>query len=312
MSFSEIYYGCGIAFESDLELPGIPVSAVRLPQVHVRLGSIPSSDEIQLTAENWYHAVPGRLQFLVPDVGRFLVSNGTDILVDPATCASESDVRLFLLGSAFGALLHQRGVLPLHASTVRVGNHYAAFLGNSGDGKSTQAAVLHQAGYSHAGDDICPVTPDGDDAACADLGFTRMKLWEDTIRFLQIDQRGLQRSDFDRNKYDVPTCRLAGRERRPLSAVYVLEYIEDGEQPGIERVTGQSCLPLLLQHTYRYCFVEPLDVTERHFCLCLDVARTVPIFRLRRRPGTEYLDETTDMLKQHWNRLDLLKSANVA
>ncbi|MGI4730626.1 MAG: hypothetical protein ACRYFW_02615 [Janthinobacterium lividum] len=57
----------------------------------------------------------------VPDVARILVWSGREIVVDPAPRADDAAIRAFLLGSAMGALLHQRGLLPLHASAVAMG-----------------------------------------------------------------------------------------------------------------------------------------------------------------------------------------------
>ena len=47
----------------------------------------------------------------------------------------EGDVRAYLLGTAIGALLHQRGLLPLHASAVEVNGRAVAFIAPAGHGK---------------------------------------------------------------------------------------------------------------------------------------------------------------------------------
>jgi hypothetical protein len=39
-----------------------------------------------------------------------LISDGCEILIEPFSGLDAKDLRLFLLGSAEGALLHQRGV----------------------------------------------------------------------------------------------------------------------------------------------------------------------------------------------------------
>jgi len=69
-----------------------------------------------------------------------------------------ADVRLFLLGSAIGALMHQRGLLVLHGSTVKVGDECVVFLGSSGVGKSTLATQLRHRGYACLGDDVCAIS----------------------------------------------------------------------------------------------------------------------------------------------------------
>ncbi len=305
MTAAHIYHGCGITFESELELPGIPRSDGTPPSATIRPGTIPSAQQHSLTAHDWYHAAPGQLQFLIPGIGRYQVTNGTDVLIEPASGASASDLRLFLMGSAFGGLLHQRGVLPLHASTVRVGDGYVGFVGHSGDGKSTQSAILHHAGYPLAGDDICPVAVTEDGSVLADSGFPRLKLCSDALDALNICRDGLERACIERDKYSLSTREQSGPEQRPLRALYRLEYATDDSGVGIEQLTGQRCLPELLQHTYRYCFVSGLGCTAHHFQLCSQLAATVPVFTFRRRRGAEYFAENVERLEQHWHQLML-------
>jgi len=63
-------------------------------------------------------------------------------------------VRLYLLGSAWGALCYQRDLLVLHASAVRVDGRAVAFCGRPGMGKSTLAAWLAESGHALVSDDL--------------------------------------------------------------------------------------------------------------------------------------------------------------
>lgn len=306
MSFSEIYYGCGVTFESEIPLPGVPSAAERRPAVHVVLGTIPSESRHELSAENWFHADHNSLQFLIPGVGQFRVTEGREILVEPFSTASETDLRLSLTGPAFGALLHQRGVLPLCASSIRVDDSYVAFVGKSGIGKSTQAAMLHTVGFPLAGDDVCPVSVINGKDVNADLGFTRVKLWPDK------SPEGMERLDFDHDKCEVPAIQLTAGEARPLAAIYVIEDADESNLAEIIQVKGQSCLPLMLRNTYRYCFADSLGCTETYFCNCLDLARSVPIYRLRRHRGVDRFSATVALLTQHWELLGIRQTNAVA
>jgi len=59
------------------------------------------------------------------------------------------------MGSAMGALLHQRNILALHAGTIAVNGGSVIFCGPSGIGKSTLAAGFRRRGYPNvAGDDV--------------------------------------------------------------------------------------------------------------------------------------------------------------
>ncbi len=58
----------------------------------------------------------------------------------------DDDVRLFLLGSVMGAVLHYRGVTPLHGNGFVHEGGAVLVLGNMGVGKSTLAAALVKKG----------------------------------------------------------------------------------------------------------------------------------------------------------------------
>src|SRR5687767_37791 len=89
----------------------------------------------------------------IPEVASYRI-DATSILVSPAPAVPEQNLRLYLLGSAFGALLHQRGLLPLHANAVEIDGKAVAFMGASGEGKSTLAAWFHDRGFNIIADDV--------------------------------------------------------------------------------------------------------------------------------------------------------------
>src|SRR6266702_2245306 len=104
-------------------------------------------------------ARPGALLRVVPCVARYLVTGGNRIEVAPEASANPTEIVSFLLGGVRGALIHQRGELPLHASTVVPpgGSQAVAICGPSGVGKSTLAAELVQRGWSLLADDLTRV-----------------------------------------------------------------------------------------------------------------------------------------------------------
>jgi hypothetical protein len=83
-----------------------------------RLGDVPAELPGCLQRGARFQAAPGRLLVWLDQVARYLVSDGREVVVQPESGALESDLRLFLLCSPMGAVLHQRGFLPLHASAV--------------------------------------------------------------------------------------------------------------------------------------------------------------------------------------------------
>jgi hypothetical protein len=160
-------------------------------------------------------------QFLFhePNVGRFLLKDGAEIVVAPESQANGEDVPVFLLGTVFGILLHQRGQIVLHASAVEVNGKAVLFCGSSGAGKSTLAAALAQRGYRLLTDDVA-ITLDLDATPIVHPDGRQLKLWAQAIEKLE----------------------LAGSRRNPVRRSLKKFYVEPGRSDRSMRTLG-SMLP---------------------------------------------------------------------
>ncbi len=160
----------------------------------------------------------------IPGSARYLVEDGARVTVELADGAPEADVRGYLLGSVFGALCHQNGLLPLHASAVLGRDGVAAFLGDSGAGKSTTAAFLEQRGHRVISDDICLL----DDGSWVIPVAGWLKLWRESFDNLgQVPDEGARVfSQTDKyRRYLEPTPAAGLRLRHVV-------FLEQGE-PGL-------------------------------------------------------------------------------
>src|SRR5215831_12802007 len=128
-----------------------------------------------------------------PAIGRFLLRAGKEILMDLAPSSDDDEVRAYLLGAVFGALCHQRGITPLHASAIDVPGGCVAFVGPSGAGKSTLVATLARCGHEIITDDACflHVGTNGDVQTWP--GISRIRLWEDARAALGFEGPGVER-----------------------------------------------------------------------------------------------------------------------
>jgi len=297
------YHACGVTFESQLELPGIPrANTQQVPSVRLYFGDVPESLEDPAGRGAAYDAAPGRLLLRSP-AGRYLVRDGREIIIQPKPETPESEIRIFLMGSAFGALLHQRGVLPLHASTVQVGDGCVAFAGISGSGKSTLAAFLHQKGYPLVGDDICPVRFLPGVGAVALPGFRRFKLWADSMIALGWDAADYPQPRTQLEKYEVTAGNVVTERLFPLRRLYLLSETRDRDPVGIHPVEGPDRLKALLGNTYRFGYLDGFGLKTDHFKICMGVLSSTDVFRLWRPLDLSKMAEPITWLEEHWRDL---------
>jgi hypothetical protein len=290
----------GLAIACDLELPElIPDAGAGPADVRVRLGATGAPAETSLGL----HVEGEEALLVVQTIGRFLTRGGREMIVEPAPDVSARNLRLYLLGSAFAAVLHQRGLLPLHANAVVVEGAAIGFMGHPGAGKSTLAAWFHDRGFDVLADDVCVVTPAPEGRPLAYPGIPRLRLWREAL-----EASGRQASSYDRafddmDKYTVPTDLERLLPPVPLSHLYLLEKAEG--DPGVVRLEGAAAVEALVANTYRGSYVRLIGRTRQHLLACAELARTVPVFRARRRWGYDNFDAEGAALEahaRHWIR----------
>lgn len=288
----------GLHLRSELPLVELPSAVFDTADVDIRLGSVESGEPGQVG----YAPTTGGTLLTVPEVGRYRITGGREIVVDPLPSASPRNVRLFLLGSALGAILHQRGILPLHANAIDFGGRAVAFSGHSGAGKSTIAAWFHDRGHVVLSDDVCVTAFNEAGRVIAHPGIPRLRLWREALDASGRTADGLGRSFDNLDKYDVPTDNSSLRRPLPLDRVYVLRKAPEGAaEARIRRLTGVEAVEALVANTYRGAFLKMIGRTGEHLNACLRVARSVPVFVAERKWGFDSFDEQARLLEEHAN-----------
>lgn len=287
-----MYTGYGLRIDSDLPLPDLapePSSPASLPDVVVRLGPVepPSAGAVLLPRGLWVDGE--RIGIDVPEVGRYACSGGSLITVEAAPGASADALRLFLLGSALGCLLTQRGLLVLHGNAFVVDGGCAVVLGHSGAGKSTLAAEMHRRGHLVLSDDVVPV----DAAGRAIPGWPRIKLWQDALDRLGLPATGLDRVDDRFQKFHVPLDRSGSLTPVPVRWIYVLDRYDGPLR--VVPVTGAAAFAGLHEHSYR-SEVLVGELRRTHLARSADLVRTARLARVDRPRGIDSVVASADAI----------------
>ncbi len=285
----------GLHLRSELELPELVAAAPSAtPDVTIATGL-----SHRVTAGAGTKPLDGGTLLTIDGVAEYAVTGGKRIVVHRRGGAGEHEVRGFLLGSAMGMLIHQRGLLPLHANAVAIGGRAVAFSGCSGAGKSTLAAWFHDRGYPLVADDVCVVRFDADRRPIVSPGIPRLRLWRDGLEASGRDPALYARSfgDARYDKYDVPVAAAEqASENLQLAAVYVLGQ---GEAARIERLAGIAAAEALFAHTYRGQYVGLSDTAAAHMTACMRLMACTPVFRMDRCWGLDRMDEQGEQILDH-------------
>jgi hypothetical protein len=194
-------------FESDIDIPELRSSTGSgdLP-VTIRLGNVPRTLDHAVPYGPECQISPTEYLLDIPETARYYVAHGREVRLEITPGAPPANVSTYLLGSVFGVLCHQNGLLPLHASAVEHNGRVTAFLGDSGAGKSTLAASLHRRGHRIVSDDICLLAPHGDQMRVVPVAVW-LKLWNQSLQHLgetPIEQNRVYSTD-DKFRVFLPT-----------------------------------------------------------------------------------------------------------
>ena len=297
--FQYLVYGLSVALP--FPLPGlIPRPNDTAADIIIRFGDVPVGLERIEAAGARFQAAPGKLLAWVDGVGRYLVLNGREIVIHPAPEAQEDDVRVLLLGSPFGALLHQRGMLLVHASVVATEQGAILLMGTSGVGKSSLAALLSRRGFHCLSDDIAAVTIDPNGTPRVHPGLPQLHLWPDVLSTLGESLDSLVRLRPKIGKRTLPLGDRFTANSQPIARIYHLETDGKSSELSLSALGPAKKVEALVDQTYRTEFLKGLGVRAAHFSLVARTAAKVPVFRLV-RPDDEKLrlTEVADFLIQH-------------
>lgn len=245
----------------------------------------------------------GNLRLAVRGVARYWATAGSAIRVDPEPDAKPEDVQLYLTGAVLGAILHQRGLFPLHASCVSLNGRGVALAGPSGAGKSTLVAALVRHGATFVSDDLCVLEPTGDGIPMVRTSAARAKL--DQAALVALDHSGgdLSSAGGNRGKYLVPIHTRAGAAAEPVP-LHRLFLIRDSEgPPRTERVEGLDAVAALVDETYFLRWAGALGLAEQCFAQAARVARNLQVHRLLRPRGFQHLDSIMELIASETRRL---------
>ncbi len=270
------------------------------PDIRVKYGKTPAYIHGVKSRGARYMAAPGNFLLQVDKVARYQVKNGKEIIVERQGQATEKEMELFLLGSAMGALLHQQGKLPLHASAVAVDGGAVIFLGTSGIGKSTLSADLSLKGFPVLADDIGVITFNKDGIPFLQPGIARIKLWEDVMKRVKLASAPLQQIREGIQKYGVTEGFLFEKQALPVKRVYQLVSHNRGDFL-IEKIKGIEKFTVLKNNTFRFRFIEGTGHPEKHFQQLQKLAKAVVLKRVTRPRHPFQLEKLSEILEEDWN-----------
>lgn len=309
MGRMHIYRVSGLRVASDLVLPSlIPIGPLGAADVVVRESEVPETlDGATLVGPRWQI---GEDRFVIdlPGIIRMMMIDGRELLYRVADGADRREAAIFVTGTGFGILLHQRRTILLHASAVRVGDRAVLFCGPSGAGKSTLAASLCEAGHDLVADDFCAIDLPDMAVPMVHPDGRHLKLWEDATEGLSlVHRKGGAVRDAIRKFYVEP--RTATGRALPIAAIYALREARPPWTPGIHVPNMVDAALIVRRNAYRPLLVRQMRQAPLYFEAAARLAGSIGVYSLARKLDFAGLPALIAALEAHWRSPGMLERA---
>ena len=270
------YRVSNLTITSNIALPELPPGNGPEPQSSFHLAS---AQEPRPDASDWFHrwTFPNGADWLAfarhpsgyllrfPDLGDFLVSaDGTSVRCYPHAATPIETIRHLFLDQVFPLVLSRQGRLVIHASAVLTPSGAVAFIGSTGQGKSTLALSFATQGFPFLADD-CLVLDEDHGQLIAVPSYPGLRLWPETVS--EIFERApalAEVAHYTSKKRLSPSGELPfSRQPARLKGVYFLAGSFDGDaNPSaapveIQPLAAKEALLGLVRYAYL------MDITDR-------------------------------------------------
>jgi len=243
------------------------------------------------------------LTISVEEVGRFRVSNGDTVIVDPWPGATPAEIDLYLAGSVMGAVLHQRGMLPLHCNAFACDGRAILLCGDSGAGKSTLAAWFESRGYPLLTDDVCAVTFTREGRAVGHPGMPRLRLWDDARHAMGRSKAPVSSIPWAEGKFEIEMHADRVRAELPIAAIYHLLPAEPDDHFGIAGLHGLGAVDAITASIYRRRIADLAGGARRYLREAVELASSTPVFRISRTWGFEQFSAQSRQIETHFKSI---------
>ncbi|TGQ65558.1 MAG: serine kinase [Mesorhizobium sp.] len=292
------YRAYGLTIASDVILPELEPAEPAAVDVVIAIGTIDMPKPSPETGTVFRFA-PDRQYMAWHAVGAFLISDACRIDVEPAPGTDDALIAFPLLGPVMALLLHQRGLLVLHASAVAISGKGAIFMGDKGAGKSTTASALIRAGHELLTDDVVALDLTDPDAPLIVPGFPQIKLAADAAAAISLERAEVRPQVHA--AIDKALHRLHGvfsGDTVPAGRIYMLER---GGKADIAPLPRIAALPAIIKFSYVTRFGRAAltgDFAALHLRQCARLAEHIGVCRLEVPDGLDRIGEAVDRVRE--------------
>lgn len=288
------YRAFGLNIFSDFELPELVCRNDDECDVEILCGGIDEIDG-RFLEDKIYKADSEEIIYQLKDIAGCKVQNGKKAIIMPSSTLSKSTLRLLILTSIFGCVLIQRKMLPIHGSSVVVGDGCIIIAGYSGAGKSTLTSALIEKGSLFLADDVSVVSNDNNGSMYVHPAYPYRKLHKDSARCYNYDVNSLEKIEYEEEKYLIPVHKHFVNTPKHLRALFEI-VPANIDKAHIEKIKGLEKLRILMDNLYRGKLKFFFNSEAYYFKNIGDIASKINIYRIMRPINKFTCEEQVELI----------------
>jgi hypothetical protein len=209
------------------------------------------------------------------------------VVCHPLAGGRTNVIPIVIAGTVLAFLLTMGGRCVLHGSAVEIDGHALAFVGASGQGKSTMAAIFCADGASLITDDVLHLDLDGDGVHCLRSG-PEIRLREKAASLAERfgDSATVRLTEDDRHAVTPTPSQL---DRIPLAGIVLPRPDRQHPTVGARRLDDAEA-SLWLGRYQRIEGWQDRDHLRRHFADIGRIVASVPVFEVSVPWGPPFAD----------------------
>ena len=270
----------------------------KFPLTDVKIEINKSKKEVErpLYDDGFFKLNQAEFSMEVEGVGSFYAADGNYISLVLNPEATRANIELYLNGSTYGAILHQRKIMPMHGSCFEYSGKGIMLCGDSGAGKSSLTAAFVVDGNEFLTDDVTPVLVADEKVIIWTLS-DRIKLWEDSLQQLNQKKDGLDKIDPEIEKFYFPLNSFS-KSTFLLNHIFLIQFHEKASVD-FQEVEGAEKVIALRNEIYRLEYMQGMPENESlYFKDLVEISKRVKITKLFRQKDIP-IEQTKSHLEKY-------------
>ncbi len=293
------YTAFGFSIASEISFPELFVrKKTKLIDVQIKIGTTPRTIANGETPNPDLWITPDKYLIHFKDAAYYYAENGKRIIVEPYKNAEPNSMRVYLLCNAMAAIIHQRKLIPLHASGIIINGGVALIVGHSGAGKSTTIKALTKKSHKIFTDDVC-VLKLKKGKVFAIPSYPMMKLWENSFDLLQLGDKNKDYKIWqDNNKYGVFFHDQFVSSWLPVVKIFKIEKTETSTEVTISKINGIEAFITIGENAYRSQYVEPMKLNALHFNIVNNLLIQCEVYKITRPADKDSICRVVEIIEK--------------